>query len=171
MPLIGSYFGRALCVRGPVNHSNSSETKPAPVVPAIISGGAEAEALIWTDSVTGLMWAKRDNGGDVTWPQAAEYCRKLQLAGHSGWRLATIDELQGIYDPAIHIPGQCCGGITVSWHVKGNLQLSGWEWSRSKGNASGEAWDFSFTDWGVRNSYQQGLSDYARALCVRRSGE
>jgi serine/threonine protein kinase len=165
-----SFITRALCVRGPVNHSNSTETKPAPVVTAIISGSAKAEAMIWTDPATGLMWTKKDNGSDVNWQQAIDYCRNLQLASHSDWRLPTIDELQGIYDSNINIPGYCCG-VAETWHVKGKLQVSGWEWSRSKGNASGEAWDFSFADWGVRNSYQHGLSDYARALCVRRSRE
>jgi hypothetical protein len=77
----------------------------------------------WTDPVTGLIWTKKDNGSDVTWKQATDYCRNLQLAGHSGWRLPTLDELQGIVDQNADVGG---------YHVKGNLQLSNaWQWSSS----------------------------------------
>jgi Protein of unknown function (DUF1566) len=57
---------------------------------------AEVEAALhstWTDPDTGLMWAKKDNGADVNWNQASNYCTKLQLAGYSDWRLPTIEEL------------------------------------------------------------------------------
>jgi serine/threonine protein kinase len=47
----------------------------------------ELAGLVWTDHATGLMWAKKDNGSDVNWQQATDYCRNLQLAGHSDWRL------------------------------------------------------------------------------------
>jgi hypothetical protein len=43
---------------------------------------AEAEVHpTWTDPDTGLMWAKKDNGSDVSWNQASDYCTKLQLVG------------------------------------------------------------------------------------------
>jgi hypothetical protein len=126
----------------------------------------------WTDQATGKMWAKKDNGSDVNWLQAANYCRNLQLAGHSGWRLPTIDELHGIYDPSTSTAGLRTGakGIPDAWHVKGNLKLSGWHWSRSPGNASGEVWAFGFDD-GGRNSIQLDDGDSKRALCVRQSGD
>jgi hypothetical protein len=119
----------------------------------------EAPAGVWADIATGLMWTKKDNGSDVNWQQAMDYCRNLQLAGYSDWRLPTIDELQGIYDPNVG-----------SDHAKGNLQLSRlWEWSSSQ-NASGEAWYFTFYA-GLRFSNLTGLSEFHRALCVRRSGQ
>ncbi|MGB8260797.1 MAG: DUF1566 domain-containing protein, partial [Terracidiphilus sp.] len=137
---------------------------PAPAV-------AASPAATWTDPATGLMWTKKDNGSDVTQPQAMEYCRDLRLAGHGDWRLATIDELQGIYDPSIDIPGHCCNGPgNVTFHVKGNLQLSGWHWSSSPDNESTAAWRFGFNN-GELYSNRLGVSWIGRALCVRRSGE
>src|ERR1700722_8967301 len=61
------------------------------IVPMI----ASAQSGTWTDPATGLMWAAKDNGKDVSWNKAMKYCRDLRLAGFSDWRLAAIDELQG----------------------------------------------------------------------------
>jgi hypothetical protein len=47
----------------------------------------------WVDPATGLMWAGKDNGKDVSWSKAVKYCRNLRLAGYSDWRLATLAEL------------------------------------------------------------------------------
>jgi serine/threonine protein kinase len=141
-----------------------------PAVQSQPGGGAQEAALTWTDPATVLMWAKKDNGSDVNWQQATGYCRKLQLAGNYGWRLPTIDELQGIYDQNANIQGQWADGSPVTWHEKGNLHLSGWEWSSSQGDASGEAWGFPFSD-GKRLSLDLGHGYGTRALCVRSSRE
>jgi Protein of unknown function (DUF1566) len=130
------------------------------------TGGAQHPT--WTDSSTGLMWAGKDNGSDVTWQEAGNYCQNLTLGGHSGWRLPTIDELQGIYDPSIDVPGRM-GSVTVSHHVRGSLNLSGWQWSSSPGDASGAARMHDFST-GYRLSFRLALRHGGRALCVRRSG-
>lgn len=118
--------------------------------------GADA-GVPWIDPATGLTWAKKDNNSDVTWQQASNYCKNLRLAGYSNWRLPTIDELQGIYDPNVN-----AGGL----HARGNLQLSGWEWSSSPGDASGEALNFGFNV-GKRRSNKLVYPYTIRALCVR----
>ncbi len=64
---------------------------------------AAGEKPTWTDPATKLMWTKWDNGSDVDWNQATAYCSRLQLAGYSGWRLPTIEELEGIRDPSINV--------------------------------------------------------------------
>jgi hypothetical protein len=51
---------------------------------------------VWVDPSTGLMWAGKDNGKDVSWRGAMEYCHDLRLDGYSDWRLANMAELQGI---------------------------------------------------------------------------
>jgi serine/threonine protein kinase len=122
---------------------------------------AEAAELIWIDPATRMMWKKMDNGSNVNWQQATDYCRNLQLAGLSNWRLATIDELQDIYDQNVKVG---------KYHVKGNLQLSGTQWSNSKGTASMEAWTFGFVGGRLDSINTINISSM-RALCVRRSGE
>jgi len=122
----------------------------------------------WVDPSTGLMWASKDNGRDLSWQKASSYCRDMRLAGHSDWRLATIDELQNIYDPTANAPGP------ANRHVKGNLYLTGHQWSSTRrnddrGRPTGYAWRFDFTN-GIRfGGDQLGYSRLKRALCVRRS--
>jgi hypothetical protein len=123
---------------------------------------------IWTDPETRLMWTKKDNGNDVNWQKARNYCRNLRLAGFTDWRLPAIDELSNIYDRKVNIAGQLGNGGQATWHVKGNLQLSGWQWSDTQGNASWEAWLFLFSN-GERYSSPLVGSGLDRALCVRRS--
>jgi hypothetical protein len=115
----------------------------------------------WTDRQTALMWAREDNGSDVNWEQAVEYCRKLNLGGYSNWRLPTIYELAGIYEPKQNVNGL---------HIKGGIRLSGtWSWSSSASN-SFEAWYFIFLS-GERKSLPLYTKHRGRALCVRRSEE
>lgn len=53
-----------------------------------------------TDSNTGLMWMKADNGKGVTWEQALAYAENSTYAGYSDWRLPNAKELQYIVDYA-----------------------------------------------------------------------
>jgi len=91
----------------------------------------------WTDPATGLMWAGKDNGGDVSCHKAMKYCRDLRLAGYSDWRLANIGELQGIFDTSADAPGEnprshWHGAESMTFHVKGNLFLTGNQWSSTR---------------------------------------
>jgi tetratricopeptide (TPR) repeat protein len=93
---------------------------------------ANAANGFWRDPSTGLMWTKRDTQDQVNWNMAANYCRNLHLAGYTDWRLPTIDELQGIFDPGSNSPTTQAYMLVKTVHVKGNLSLSEpLEWSSS----------------------------------------
>ena len=120
-------------------------------------------ALTWTDPATGLMWAKESNTSNVTWNQAKDYCANSRLGGYPNWRLATIEELEGLYDPAQDVD-RC--------HVKGGIKFHDvcWSWSGSPGIESKEAWGFGFLS-GEQSSIPFEESRYnTRVLCVRRAG-
>jgi hypothetical protein len=129
----------------------------------------------WIDPSTGLMWAGKDNGKDVNWKKAMEYCRDLRLSGYSDWRLANMAELQGIYDPKANAPGRDGKGAST-WHVKGNLFLTGYQWSSSRsvddrGHPSGYAPRFNFNEGNVFNGDEISFYTFKRALCVRGPGK
>jgi hypothetical protein len=133
----------------------------------------------WVDPSTGLMWVGKDNGRDVSWKGAVKYCRDLRLAGYSDWRLATRAELGAIYDPNANVPGLAGSGQDnlFTYHVKGNLFLTGDEWSSERryddrGHPNGYAWYFDFNE-GKSNNEPTGwpYPSTRRALCVRRPGK
>jgi hypothetical protein len=143
-------------------HSRAQNQTPANVAPVV--------PVTWTDTATGLMWTKADNGSNMDWNQAIAYCTNLHLGGYSDWRLPAIDELEGIYDPGIDVPGleRYKNGEVIIEHVKGNLKLSGWHWSSTQKN-SGHAWFLTFSSTNrVKDDFPLGLSNNGRALCVRR---
>ena len=163
---------RALCVRrSDVVMARQSSTEDQRLAQQTQVRGS------WVDSSTGLMWAGRDNGKDVTWRQARKYCRDLRLAGHPDWRLATMDELdslvfKGAYDP------QRAGNtenVFIQGRVRGNLHLTGDSWSSNRmldrfGHPYGDGWFFDFRIPGPSGDLQL-FRNAKRVLCVRRSGE
>jgi hypothetical protein len=134
---------------------------------------------IWVDPSTGLMWTGKDNGKDISWRAAMKYCHRLRLNGLSDWRLANMDQLQGIFDKSVEAPG--LAGPTkkpepFTWHVKGNLFLTGDEWSGHpvSGRMPLESYEshFDFNE-GKPVSDPTGWpysSAGMRALCVRGPG-
>jgi hypothetical protein len=50
------------------------------------------------DTQTGLMWASRDNGSDIHWKDATDYCKNYRAGGYTDWRMPTEDELAGLFD-------------------------------------------------------------------------
>ena len=127
----------------------------------------------WSDPSTGLMWAAKDNGTDITWGNAMKYCQNLGLAGYSGWRLPSVDELQGIYYGSGFSPTHSEGStIGLAGRPRGELLLTGArEWSSSRvlddrGRNSGFAWEFDYPH-GRRWKDPLGYKGSLRALCVR----
>jgi Protein of unknown function (DUF1566) len=132
----------------------------------------------WLDPSTGLIWAGRDNGKDVSWKNAVKYCRNLRLTGYSDWRLPTIDELQGIYEGSGFAVPPPRKGIewALAGRANGGLLLTGArEWSSSRvlddrGRNTGYAWEYDFPH-GRRWKDPLGYTGSLRALCVRGFGK
>ena len=144
-------------------------------------GGAQETHIrgYWVDPSTGLMWAGKDNGKDVSWKKAVIYCRDLRLAGYSDWRLASIGELQAIFDQSANAPGLAGPSgkpRAFTWHVKGSLFLTGNQWSSTRryddrGHPTGYAFRFDFNEGRQFGGDELSFSSNKRALCVRVSGK
>lgn len=55
------------------------------------------DGTVW-DAKTDLMWAREDNGQNISWLEAKSYCEGFRLGGLAGWRMPTQNELAGLYD-------------------------------------------------------------------------
>jgi|SRR6185437_3409476 len=72
---------------------------------------------VWLDPTTNLMWAGSDNGKDISWQGAMNFCRRSRLAEFNDWRLATVTELEGIYD--LHASCSVGSGPVKAGHLRG----------------------------------------------------
>jgi hypothetical protein len=50
------------------------------------------------DTRTNLMWAAKDNGGNINWQDAKSYCENYRGGGYTDWRMPTQGELEGLHD-------------------------------------------------------------------------
>ena len=59
------------------------------------------------DTKTNLMWASKDNGGNINWTNAKAYCENYRGGGYTDWRMPTRDELAGLYDESRTYQSSC----------------------------------------------------------------
>jgi Protein of unknown function (DUF1566) len=125
------------------------------------------------------MWAARDSEKRMSWHRAVKYCRTLKDAGYSDWRLASIDELEGLVNLRAYATEHVGSSDIMHWngdlHVNGGLLLTGdRHWSSTQVSdpnrqvSKSHFWSFDFRE-GRRMA---GFEDWAEgdtmhALCVR----
>ncbi len=131
------------------------------------------------DTKTNLMWAAKDNGSALSWPNAASYCESSRGGGYSDWRLPTRDELVGLYDAAKSYKLTAAakdvragGPNDVSEvHLTKLIHLTGSSaWTSDADNSTGSAYIFSFHYGGnpVQRPQDVNFVDFdGRALPVR----
>lgn len=124
---------------------------------ALCFAGQDSQNEFWKDDATGLTWTARDNGANVSFTQAGEYCSSLRLGGHSDWHLPTIDELEALYDSR----------SSKQYKIKGPIELSNGSVFSGSTNNSGEVWSFYFTYGGRSLGRASGHGNNGRTLCVR----
>ena len=114
------------------------------------------------DTKTGLMWAAKDNGKDINWHDAKQYCENYRGGGYTDWRMPTQDELAGLYDNSESY--QVTQG-TYNVHLTPLIQLSACcPWASNTRGSSAAVFDFSG---GGRLWYLPSRSVHRRALPVR----
>lgn len=112
---------------------------------------------IYRDRPGERMWSRKDNGENLRWSEANEYCEQLRLGGFEDWRLPTMEELKSIQAIWSQATIKIIGAFTLTGCCPWSGELA----------AEGKAWNFDFRS---RRPFQ-GLVDYSlglRALCVRR---
>ena len=114
------------------------------------------------DTSTNLMWAAKDNGGDITWEKAKSYCKNYRGGGYSDWRMPTQDELAGLYDNSKSYKATQ-GDYKVYLTELIKLSACGPWAAETRGS---EAANFNFNN-GNRNWNHQSNDNNNRALPVR----
>ena len=118
------------------------------------------------DNELKLIWAERDNGSDINWTNATQYCSGLG----SGWTLPSSDALSSMYDAngKYPVPYVYNGTTYIAKPATPLIKITGqWYWTNEQNGSSG-AWGVVL-DGGGRYSGAVVNTYYARALCVRRS--
>lgn len=111
------------------------------------------------DTQTAIYWSQSDNGSDIDWTGARQYCASR------GWKLPSVEELAALYDTGTGTP---CGRHTCDLSPLFRLSSPyGHYWSDTA-NGPAEAW-YVYLYLGERNSYDITFAGSLRALCVRRS--
>lgn len=127
-------------------------------------GGCYVEAMaagerVFVDEQTGLMWQGQDNGSDISWPAAKDYCQDLNYAGFSDWRMPTQEELATLY--------RLQAADSGDYYIVSKVTLSACcQWATDTKKAKVASFDFEYgnRDWG----YPMSTVD-ARVMAVRKN--
>ena len=113
------------------------------------------------DTRTNLMWAARDNGGNITWYGAKSYCENYHEGGYTDWRMPRQDELDGLFYPAKTYKSDCGDDVVLTELIHLTCSVL---WASETSGLNGAA--FRFRDGQRGWAPQSGLRSL-RALPVR----
>jgi hypothetical protein len=140
---------------------------------AMVAAQAGSPQSVWTDPATGLTWTKQDNGSAVNRNAARSYCAGLTLGGLSGWKLPEIDQMRRLYDTK-STKTFALVGMHFDYHIKGDIELTGWHWSNTSVSANETAKEFESVQQlggpvpkGQQFPIDVLVSSNKRALCVQ----
>jgi hypothetical protein len=157
----------ARCVRGNGEGEAADELAVEPPEHYTVTGTApNAEVL---DNYTGLVWQQGFSPSLMAWSEAPAYCSSLNLSGHTGWRVPTLNELASTVNEA-----KVGGAINASAfpnNPNGCKEPKYWFWAAEASKVGGEAWGLSYCDgFTGNNSGANGDWNYfptANVRCVR----
>ncbi len=108
----------------------------------------EQASGVAVDPATGLMWTVKVSDKEIGLDQAVKYCRNLKLAGHSDWRLPTVDEMKN---------------CQLEGHLEGRAD---WVWTEDN-----SAYETRAYREGTIRVTRKPYKFSARALCLRGPGQ
>jgi hypothetical protein len=129
------------------------------------------------DTKTNLMWAARDNGAALSWPNAKSFAVSNRTGGYADWRLPALGELAALYDKAKTAKAYCpaavdeLGQAANEVHVTDLIHLSCTrQWTsqeRSDKPGSVTIFDFHSGNDASRPNSQDFIDTASRVLLVR----
>lgn len=123
-----------------------------------------SEDGIVQDNNSGLSWASKDNGANITWADAKTYCQNYSAGGYNDWRMPTSNELATLYGNREKISGkdysQAIDVITPTISI-----TAPYVWSSEK-RTGNKSITFSF-NYGTIKRLHRADGENRRALPVR----
>jgi len=123
-----------------------------------------------TDNYTGLTWQQGFSPATMAWADGPAYCSGLNLNGHTGWRVPTLNELASTVNEAL--VGGAINRTAFPGNPNGCKAPEYWFWATEASKVGGTAWGLSycdgFTGWNVGAT--SGIWNYfptANVRCVR----
>lgn len=116
------------------------------------------------DLRTSLIWASGDNGSNISWSGAVEYCKNFTAGGHNDWRIPTSSELESLYGNTKKVQGQDYSGFIDVATEKINISAP-YVWTNRR-TSDNKAMAFGF-NYGVTKRLKRGTGGNRRALPVR----
>ena len=128
------------------------------LIPPLSPRRFQIDKEVATDQVTGLMWQRVGPPKPMREVPAQQYCKQLELAGHSGWRLPSLLEATSLYR---HDASVAPAPANVFPKLKEN-----WYWT---GTDDDGAFVYSPSDGGITSTHYDDPSPYGEyeVLCVR----
>ncbi len=116
------------------------------------------------DLQKGLMWAGQDNGANINWSGAGEYCKNYSAGGFNDWRMPVASELASLYGNKKKIKGKDYSqSIDI---VTDKIKITGpWVWTARR-TSKNKALAYGF-NYGVNRRLHRGSGGGRRALPVR----
>lgn len=117
------------------------------------------------DTKTNLMWAAKDNGSNINWENANNYCLSYRGGGYADWRMPSQEELASLYDEALINTSTPAAGCSGGYHLTNLIHLTcccSWA-AETRGSAAAY---FGFGN-GPRSWLDQSFVGGIRALPVR----
>ncbi len=120
----------------------------------------------------GLTWTASDNGKELTWDEAREFCRGLEQEGRRPWRLPTVRELASLFDrqQTAGIRAIETRGAVSRYPIRMDPAFEPsqvWYWS-GEAVEPNRARNYDFFT-GVSGSFLRSFKKASGAFCVRRS--
>jgi len=116
------------------------------------------------DTKSGLNWAAKDNGANIIWSEAKNYCESYSEDGHNDWRMPTASELATLYGNRTKTAGKDYSGLIDV--ITPSISITApFVWSSEK-RTSNKSISFGFTYGTVKRLYRADGTN-RRALPVR----
>ena len=118
------------------------------------------------DNKTGLIWAAQDNGTNVNWSFAKNYCETFSAGGHNDWRMPEPEELATLYGGKKKEKGKDYS-MSIDLVTEEIKLTAPWIWTaRRSPNNKSIAYGFNY---GTTRKLHRGNGLNRRALPVRSS--